>query len=130
MSDRAAELGLRFSIQDVFRHPTIRELATSLDKKPQENANTTERPTRSALTPRQATLWYLQQSEPKSFAYHFQVRCSANGKLDSQRVARCLADLSRRHPMLRATIQEENGLPEFFVHSDAIVELNESPAMR
>ncbi|MEL6110844.1 MAG: condensation domain-containing protein, partial [Planctomycetota bacterium] len=129
MSDRAAELGLRFSIQDVFRHPTIRELAGWLEREPRQTIDAAKQTTPSSLTPRQTTLWYLQKSQPQSCAYHFQLRCSVNVQLDPRRVSRALTELSRRHPTLRSTIRDENGVPKLFVHPDSIVSLRETSSL-
>ena len=132
IADRAAKYGLRFTIQDLFRCPTIRELACRLEREPREPMTTRDSSFSSdtpvstkpvALSARQKTLWYLQQTRPQSFAYHFQLRCTASDQLNADRVRECLDELSMRHATLRTTIEEHNGLPTTRLHAEPMVEL-------
>ncbi|MEO1524269.1 MAG: amino acid adenylation domain-containing protein [Planctomycetota bacterium] len=126
VADRARELGLRFTIQDLFRYPTIREFADWLDsgEPPKKEVERVVAP--PTMTPRQRTLWYLQQARPNSFTYHFQLRSSTDGRLDAHRVQQCLDDLSHRHPMLRTTVEAHAGAPELRLHREPLVKLQRS----
>jgi amino acid adenylation domain-containing protein len=59
----------------------------------------------------QQRLWFLDQLEPGSAAYHIPAAVRFSGPLDERALARALAAVVRRHEALRTTFGGDGGLP-------------------
>jgi amino acid adenylation domain-containing protein len=59
----------------------------------------------------QERLWFLQKLDPESVAYNLQANIRIPGRLDVPALERALAELVRRHEVLRTTFAEEEGRP-------------------
>ncbi|MBZ4422002.1 non-ribosomal peptide synthetase, partial [Myxococcus sp. RHSTA-1-4] len=71
----------------------------------------------------QQRLWFIQQLEPASTAYHIPLALSLKGPLDVSALERALAELVRRHEVLRTTFSSHHGEPRQHVHAPAPVPL-------
>ncbi|MEM7582115.1 MAG: amino acid adenylation domain-containing protein [Acidobacteriota bacterium] len=59
----------------------------------------------------QQRLWFLAQLEPESPAYNMSSTATLAGQLDVAAVRRCLAEIERRHEVLRTTFEVVDGKP-------------------
>ena len=59
----------------------------------------------------QKRLWFLEQLQPGSAAYHVPGAVRIRGRLDVPVLARCLAEVARRHEILRAGFTVRDGEP-------------------
>jgi len=71
----------------------------------------------------QQRLWFIQQLEPASTAYHIPLALSLRGPLDVPVMERALAELVRRHEVLRTTFTSHHGELVQHVHAPAPVPL-------
>src|SRR6185295_10349680 len=70
-------------------------------------------------------LWFLQQFEPDSPAYNMPGRVRIQGALDSAALSRCLAEIIRRHEVLRTRFEVLDGQPMQVVDPPGAWELPE-----
>jgi amino acid adenylation domain-containing protein len=63
------------------------------------------------LSPAQQRLWFLQQMEPESRAYNIAQTLRLHGPLDVGALDRALAEIVRRHHVLRSTFDLRDGEP-------------------
>jgi amino acid adenylation domain-containing protein/non-ribosomal peptide synthase protein (TIGR01720 family) len=71
----------------------------------------------------QTRLWFLDQLAPGSPAYNLPVVVRLRGRADVSRLACCLAEVARRHSVLRTTFASTGGEPVQQVHAEARGEL-------
>jgi amino acid adenylation domain-containing protein len=64
----------------------------------------------------QQRTWFLQQLDPASIAYQVQTALRFTGELDAGVLARCLAEIMRRHEIFRTTFQLAAGQVVQVVH--------------
>ncbi len=67
----------------------------------------------------QQRLWFLQQMEPRSWAYNLAYPLRIFGALDARTLRRVLAAVVRRHEALRTTLEARGGEPVQVVHPAA-----------
>src|SRR3569623_1102132 len=85
---------------------------------------------RAPLSPSQEGLWYLNQLEPASSAYHNVLAIRFEGPLDVVVLRRCLTEIIRRHEALRLRIAVLDGIPTQYAvpPADAGLRVEEVPA--
>jgi amino acid adenylation domain-containing protein len=71
----------------------------------------------------QERVWFLQQLDPTSIAYHFQATLQISGPLKVGALERSLAELVLRHEILRTTFMEKDGRPVQVIHDPFPVSL-------
>ncbi|HKH49923.1 MAG TPA: amino acid adenylation domain-containing protein [Thermoanaerobaculia bacterium] len=59
----------------------------------------------------QERIWFLEQLQPGSTAYHLPAALDLRGMLDAQALAAALGEILRRHEALRTVFREEGGKP-------------------
>ena len=70
-----------------------------------------ENRTEAPLSFAQQRLWFLQQFDPNSAAYHLLVFYRLKGQLDIAAWKQSLNEIIRRHEVLRTVFREQNGTP-------------------
>ncbi|MGW6506219.1 AMP-binding protein, partial [Streptomyces niveus] len=70
------------------------------------------------LTHAQRALWFLQRSDPSSYAYNVTRAFLLTGDLDTDRLTAALRAVVRRNPALRLTLRSAGGVPEAAVARD------------
>ncbi|MEV8348456.1 amino acid adenylation domain-containing protein [Streptomyces niveus] len=70
------------------------------------------------LTHAQRALWFLQRSDPSSYAYNVTRAFLLTGDLDTDRLTAALRAVVRRNPALRLTLRSAGGVPEATVARD------------
>ncbi|MFP2931843.1 amino acid adenylation domain-containing protein [Pyxidicoccus sp. 3LG] len=71
----------------------------------------------------QQRIWFIQQLEPNSTAYHIPLAISLKGPLEVSSLERALTELVRRHEVLRTTFTSHHGELVQQVHAPASVHL-------
>ena len=113
----------------LFETPTIQELADSIDQRIAPSDSTLPPITvrqASATAPvsfAQQRLWFLQQLEPESSAYHITRAFALQGPLQVEALQQALATLLARHESLRTNFVVVDGVPQQSVASIRRVDL-------
>jgi amino acid adenylation domain-containing protein/FkbM family methyltransferase len=110
-------------VATLFEAPTVAALSDRLAVSLRESAGfaapSLERAPRDrpiAASFAQQRLWFLQQLEPESTAYHLQGALRLTGHLAPAALAGALAEIVRRHEILRTTFTSLEGEPVQTVH--------------
>ena len=107
-----------FSIQELFEAPSVAGIARLLES-PTQPAVVKAEPTLSLIskdTPvplsySQQRLWFLDQFDPRSFAYNLFAAFRLKGDLNVAALEQSFNAIIRRHEILRTVFQSENGNP-------------------
>jgi len=109
--------GIELPLSALFSSPTVAGLAQELSQR--QSHGSAELP---ALTPRpadappvlsfaQERMWFLQQLQPDSHAYHIDGAIEVQGPLQAGALEQALRWLLTRHPVLRLAISAQEGHP-------------------
>jgi amino acid adenylation domain-containing protein len=109
-----SELGFELPLRALFEAPTVERLAARFSdavhiKAPLFRQRMREGPV--GLSFAQERLWFLDQLEPGSSAYHIPDAYLVNGPLDLPVLERSLRAVAQRHELLRTTLQVIAGKP-------------------
>ncbi|MFL6261094.1 MAG: amino acid adenylation domain-containing protein [Thermoanaerobaculia bacterium] len=106
-----------FPVRALFEHPTVAELADEIEGL-LRSATQAPPPLRPAgrgddppLSYAQQRLWLLEQMQPGAGAYHLPLAVRFSGPLDHRVLERSLAEVARRHEVLRTCFPSEGGTP-------------------
>ncbi len=129
LSRMRARLGVEVPLREVFRRPTVEEIALTVTRLQgeQKAAAATTAPTapNAPIAPivpvprggplplsfAQQRLWFIDQLEPGSPLYNIPVALRVRGPLDSRVLALCLGEIVRRHESLRTVFALREGAP-------------------
>ncbi|HEX7182531.1 MAG TPA: amino acid adenylation domain-containing protein, partial [Thermoanaerobaculia bacterium] len=134
------DLGIELPLRDVFERPTVAGLAERLAALVEEAGGAggearagdagrlppLERAPRDQPLPlsfAQERIWFLNQLAPGSIAYNFQFTIRFTGAFDPEALRRGLAELVRRHEVLRTSFPSVDGRPVQVIHEPWPVEL-------
>ncbi|MCY1072265.1 amino acid adenylation domain-containing protein [Nannocystis sp. RBIL2] len=110
--------GVRLTVRQIFEHPTVRALAQLVDARGHDAATAAAIPridaTEVALSGAQQRIWYLQQVEAGSTAYHVPNCLRLAGPLRRAALLAAIAETIRDHESLRTV---------FVVRGDAPVQV-------
>jgi nonribosomal peptide synthetase DhbF len=109
----ASVLGVQVGIRDLFRHPTVAQLAVVLDGADSARPPLTPlpRPARLPLSYAQQRLWYLTQLYGADATYNVPFAWRLHGHLDPSALRAALHDVVGRHESLRTVFPAESGEP-------------------
>ncbi|HYO14191.1 MAG TPA: amino acid adenylation domain-containing protein, partial [Thermoanaerobaculia bacterium] len=121
------ELGVDLPLPEVFERPTVaalterlRELASAEasleDQLPPIQRAPRDRPIPLSFT--QERVWFLTQLAPGNCAYNFQFTIRFRGPLQPAVLRRALAEIVRRHEVLRTSFPAVDGGPVQVIHPD------------
>ena len=113
-------LGLNLSVQAIYKHPAIADLAEFLRQEKTKGQPATEitrvpRKGPQALTPQQYAIWLELKLNPGTSAYNEPIAFRVELRLEPQRVRRALEQLAATHEILRARLVEQEGEPSFML---------------
>ncbi|HYO54690.1 non-ribosomal peptide synthetase [Archangium sp.] len=94
--------------------PSSQEKRAELERLLREKAR--KATSRHRLSHGQRMMWFLNQLDPDSTAYHLGQAVKLSGVLEPEALRRALERLVRRHPMLRTTFTLGGAEPEQHVH--------------
>lgn len=110
-------------LRSFFERPVLADLAQCVEAARREASRTQVPPIgavpRSQEIPlgfSQERVWFLQQLDPSSIAYHFQATLEIKGPLDVSTLERSLTEMVKRHEILRTTFTENDGRPIQVIH--------------
>jgi amino acid adenylation domain-containing protein len=110
--------GVEFPLHALFEGPTVRALAASIESAVKDGLGLAVPPIRRAPRDRelplsfaQQRLWFLDQLEPGSPFYNSPATLRLKGRLDVGALRRSLAEIVRRHEVLRTTFTTRKGQP-------------------
>jgi amino acid adenylation domain-containing protein/FkbM family methyltransferase len=124
-------LGAEVALRKLFESPTVEGLAASVESalRGESGVNApppvepAKRDGELPLSFAQERLWFLSQLEPDSPAYHLFSGVRLRGGLDAAALGRALAEVVRRHEILRTTFASVEGRPVQVVSPAADVAL-------
>ncbi len=110
--------GVEIPLRALFEAPTLADLASRVEAALRDGAGRWAPPLvpvpREGPLPlsfAQQRLWFIDQLEPGSPLYNIPVALRVEGPLDAAVLARCLAEIVRRHEALRTVFAEQDGAP-------------------
>jgi amino acid adenylation domain-containing protein len=117
------QLSIELPLRLVFEAPTIAQMAERLpasDAAVEQPIAVAPRPASGLaalpLSHAQQGMWFIQQLEPNSAAYHIPSAARLRGHLDSAALHAAFQALVRRHEALRTSFQEQNGELTQLIH--------------
>jgi amino acid adenylation domain-containing protein len=127
MAARSRDLGTPVSVDQLFRHRTIRELATTIEqaqlaeKIPAISRVSRDEPIPLSFT--QQRLWFIDRMAPGGSAYNIPASVRIQGLLDLAVLDRVLQEIVSRHESLRTRIQVVEGEPRQAIEDKIAVPL-------
>ncbi|MFI7388886.1 amino acid adenylation domain-containing protein, partial [Streptomyces sp. NPDC049813] len=120
-----AVFGVELTVRTVFDAPTVAELASRLDDAQVKRPTLRPRTSTGAveLAYAQQRLWFLDQFEGDSAAYHMPYAVRLTGTVDEAALTDALQDVMERHDVLRTVITTEDGKPSQYVKAGATADL-------
>ncbi|MEU8180128.1 amino acid adenylation domain-containing protein [Micromonospora sp. NPDC049047] len=109
-----AAFGVEVAVRTVFEQPTPRRLAAALhvaDTATRTPLVSAPRPERLPLSPAQSRLWFLNRLDPAGGGYNVTLALWLRGTLDVAALAGAVADVSRRHEILRTIFPQDAERP-------------------
>ncbi|WP_326557785.1 non-ribosomal peptide synthetase/MFS transporter [Micromonospora sp. NBC_01796] len=136
------EYGVDLTLAQLYAAPTLAELVALLRSTgtpttgPDPASNGTPDPVASTdepepepfelpLSPLQRDFWIAEQVSGELPAHTLGIRYRMAGPVSAGTIAACLAELARRHPLLRARFPLDGDEPRMVIVPDATVELTE-----
>jgi amino acid adenylation domain-containing protein len=108
----SARAGVHVPVADVFRHPTVGQLARLLESAAPGAAGAPVPGPAGApapLSPAQERLWFLHRLDPRDASYNMWMVKRLRGPLDEARLRRALDGVAARHEILRTRFPEVDG---------------------
>ncbi|MHB0876073.1 MAG: amino acid adenylation domain-containing protein, partial [Anaerolineae bacterium] len=119
--------GVEVGLRRVFEGASVRELGQEVDRLLVEKEGSEplaailpsgEGSGPAPLSYAQERLWFLAQLEPESAAYNTAAALRLVGELDAAAMESALAEVVRRHEVLRTTFASEGGIARQVVHEE------------
>ncbi|WP_434446500.1 condensation domain-containing protein [Lentzea sp. E54] len=115
-----AEFGVDVSLHALFTHPTVEALAALVDE-PRETGHPLSPVSRAEaleLSAIQQRMWAATQLDPATTRMNTTFAVKLHGALDVPALRGALAEVVRRHEILRTTFSEQDGRPVMVVRPD------------
>ncbi|MCH5584990.1 amino acid adenylation domain-containing protein [Shimazuella sp. AN120528] len=118
-------------IRSLFQSPTIKQLARDLDQMlhtHQEENDPIRRyqhTEKLPLSPSQKRIWFLEQVLPFKHVYHLPFVLKIEGHIEKQGLERAICYLIDRHPALRTSFYQEDGVPYQLIEETLSISLEE-----
>ncbi len=124
--------GVALSLRALFADPTVAGLAAIIDNGagdgPEERLRRVARSGELPLSWGQERLWFLEQLDPGSPAYHIAFTVEVVGQLDRAALRAALAKLCARHEALRSRFRVRGGQPFQSIAQELTVDVDELAA--
>jgi amino acid adenylation domain-containing protein len=130
VADLRREFGVPLELRDLFAEPTVAGLAAAIDAASPQSEDELRRLPPDAQPPLswgQERLWFLEQLDPGSPAYHIAFTLELAGPLDRDALAAALNDLAARHAALRTVFAADSGRPRQHILEALPIGLDELP---
>ncbi len=109
-----AAFEVKVALRELFEEPTVEALARKVRGAAPARALRIARASREGPLPlsfAQERLWFLDQLEPGRSTYNMWIARTLRGPLDERALERALAEIVRRHEVLRTAFGERDGVP-------------------
>jgi amino acid adenylation domain-containing protein len=130
MAQLNGALAMELPLRALFEYPQLGSLAEQVEARVRAGGELKTTPLRAvesgaqvALSFAQQRLWFLDQLEPGSAAYHIPVVVRLSGPLQVEALAGAFSEVVRRHEALRTTFASAGGRPRQVIHEACGVEL-------
>jgi len=123
------ELDVKVPLAEIFKGPTVRELARyirSASKKTYTAVEPVEKKEYYPLSSAQGRFYILREVTPESTAYNITDAYELEGFVDKETFENSLNKLIKRHEILRTSFQSIDGRPVQMVHEDVQFEIKVS----
>ncbi|MFE9577631.1 amino acid adenylation domain-containing protein [Nocardia sp. NPDC006044] len=123
------EYGVELTLRELYADPTVAAIADRLAQRVTVDAGqTTGLPENVPLplNPLQRDFWVAEQVCAELPAHTLGIRYRWNEPVDATALARALAQLARRHPMLRSRFPDDGAEPSMVIDPDGTIPLIES----
>ncbi|HEX4964088.1 MAG TPA: MupA/Atu3671 family FMN-dependent luciferase-like monooxygenase [Thermoanaerobaculia bacterium] len=111
-------LGAELPLRDFFREPTVAGIARMIEQAREERRGAVPPPLvhvpwagRPRLSFAQERLWLVDQLQPESTGYNMDLPLVLTGRLDVAALTQALAEIARRHEVLRTRFESTEGGP-------------------
>ncbi len=115
------QLGIELSARHIFEHPTVRQLAGFISKRPKKDflaISAVDEKTFYPVSSAQKRQYILRQMEGGGIGYNVSFAVLLEGRLDTARVEAALKKLLARHESLRTGFELRDGEPVQIVRSE------------
>jgi amino acid adenylation domain-containing protein/non-ribosomal peptide synthase protein (TIGR01720 family) len=126
MSRIRSAWGVDLPLKTIFTHPTVAGLAREIELHEREQRGASlpalsvvSRKTDLPLSYGQQRLWFLDQLENGSSAYHLTAAVSLKGQLNEEALASSFSELIRRHEVLRTSFPSIQGRAVQHIHGSS-----------
>ncbi len=130
MSRISEAFGVELPLKDLFEAPTIAELTMKIDQARLQSAGIQKPPLRRQprtadlpLSFAQQRLWFLDQLSPESPFYNIPAAVRIKGELNVTALQQAVAEIIRRHEILRTIFINNNGQPAQKILDEVTFEL-------
>jgi len=126
-----AKKGVLLQYRDVFNHPTISDLAATIDTMSKDEIQVHDKievrteEQKNVLSLAQESLWYLEKMNPNETHFNLPQAYRFSGALNKEALKQAFREMIERHEILRTGVVEENGVPVQCIYDDADFTLNE-----
>ncbi|WP_433654255.1 amino acid adenylation domain-containing protein [Nocardia sp. CA-128927] len=123
------EYGVELTLRELYAAPTVAAIAARLDRHvPTTPTRITDLPENVPLrlNPLQRDFWVAEQVCAGLPAHTLGIRYRWHGHVDTAALATALADLARRHPLLRSRFLDDGAEPSMVIDPDATIPLLDS----
>ncbi|MDT0125884.1 amino acid adenylation domain-containing protein [Paenibacillus sp. RRE4] len=120
------QFSLNMNIQDIFRFPTIRELAQEINHYEMQQRSMitrTEKREWYPLSPAQMRMFIMNRLYEHSTVYNMPYAVMIEGKLNVSKFEQSLNYMVKRHEILRTSFDVMEGLPVQIVHDGAFINI-------
>jgi acyl carrier protein len=120
------ELNVKITLGDVFEHPTIKELAQTINKSKQTGYTSiqpVEKKEYHSLSSAQQRLYIIYQMAPGSLTYNMPAVTTPQGDIDGEKLEKTFKNLVHRHESLRTSFRMANNRPVQQVHDQVEFEI-------
>lgn len=120
------QFSINMNIQDIFRFPTIRELAEEINHYEMHQSSMIERTKKRGwypLSPAQLRMFVMNQLYDQSTVYNMSYAVVIEGKLNVSKFEQALNYMVQRHEILRTSFDVLEGIPVQIIHDEASIEI-------
>jgi amino acid adenylation domain-containing protein len=120
------EFNVKFTLAEVFRYVTVRQLARCIKEKARETYLSIKPAAKKEYYPvssAQKRLYILQEINPDSYEYNSPMYALVHGHVDINRLKKALYQLTERHEILRTSIRMIDLQPVQVIHPHCTLDI-------
>jgi amino acid adenylation domain-containing protein len=132
MTEIHKQLNVRIELLEIFKTPTIRELAQHIEglkRDVHQSVQAVEEKEYYPLSSGQKRMFILQQLDPQSTAYNMPALLQLEGELEEERFLQAFQQLIRRHESLRTSFEQIHKQPVQRIHDEVDFKIEKTDSM-